>query len=83
MRGSLSMRQHVLLVEGVIAQRQAIRAGLEQRLGMIAGQPHAPVAFSPLTTTKSSRHARSPPPVRSGPPRRQEREYAPRTSAAA
>ena len=37
----LAEAQHVLLVEGVVAQRDDIGAGLEKVLGMGGGQPHA------------------------------------------
>ncbi len=40
-RLGLDELQHVLLVEGVIAQRHAIGPGGQQRLGMLAAQPRA------------------------------------------
>jgi hypothetical protein len=49
--------EHVALVEGVIAQCDARRRPLKKRRAWAAESPAPEVAFSPLTTTKSSRQS--------------------------
>ena len=57
LRRALDKHQSLALIPGVIAERDRIRAGIEQFL-VIASVIPMPAAFSPLTTTSSSDHLR-------------------------